>query len=295
VGRHDKPVDPADDTPGARMRRARHDANISLTEMARKVGYSKNHLSGVETGKWTPPNELLARYEQELHLAGGTLLPQRIEQEEDPNRVYTVFLSGPTSAGLGVSVSQARRLAADTYLRIGRVCEALHLTLYTPSALLNPNEGNRVYANFDDDERRIKRCELLIAYLGIASTSVGVHLRMAAEASVPILLLAEAGRSDEVDNLDLWGAKIERPLVFRDSNDLEARLTLVLYRFFSLKNLKVVASRKQWTADERDEREQWLERQCKTLSESARAAAPIVPLPITVDEWEAWRPNLSAE
>jgi transcriptional regulator with XRE-family HTH domain len=58
---------------GSRMRDARLAKKISLAEMARRLGYAKSHLSGVETGRNRPSRELVEGYERETDVGPGGL------------------------------------------------------------------------------------------------------------------------------------------------------------------------------------------------------------------------------
>ncbi|GHO69220.1 hypothetical protein KSC_081120 [Ktedonobacter sp. SOSP1-52] len=80
---------------GARMRLARQEKGIRLSDMARQIGYTKSRLSAVENGYGRPSQELLLAYEQALALARGTLL----EQISKP-----VIVAQPVTAGIGSSV-----------------------------------------------------------------------------------------------------------------------------------------------------------------------------------------------
>ena len=58
---------------GVRMRYARLQSHISLTEMARRLGYTKSHLSTLENNVGRPSHVLIEGYERELNLPPGTL------------------------------------------------------------------------------------------------------------------------------------------------------------------------------------------------------------------------------
>jgi transcriptional regulator with XRE-family HTH domain len=80
VGRKDKPISAqnANMLPiGAQLRIARQTKDISLTEMASLLNYSKSHLSGVENGSDQPSQELIQKYEQALELKPGQLSRMR--------------------------------------------------------------------------------------------------------------------------------------------------------------------------------------------------------------------------
>lgn len=79
MGRREKPIVATADGAlplGARMRRARQDHGVRLTDMARLIGYTKAHLSAVETGASSPSPELVQLYEEQLGLPAGSLRPE---------------------------------------------------------------------------------------------------------------------------------------------------------------------------------------------------------------------------
>ncbi len=61
------------DSVGARMRYARQQKGISLTDMARVLTYTKSYLSAVENGASKPSSQLIEGYERLLDLAPGYL------------------------------------------------------------------------------------------------------------------------------------------------------------------------------------------------------------------------------
>ena len=281
MGRPEKPVNTDDDSPGARLRRARQAAQISVSALAHRLHYSPSYLSGVENGPSSPTTKLVTRYEEALNLPSGALSLRPSESKED--MVCHIFLSGPPSVIADFSMPKARRLAAEIYPCVEHVCKALGLKLYAPPALLNPREGKRPYATIKDDERRIKGCELLMVYLGTSSALAGLHIGMAAQAKVPIVLFAEADREDEMQIFAYPDADIKDKIDFDEPAELETRLLPFLFRFFSWINLKAAAG--DWTAGKRDDMERWLDEQCKMLGEHGTPVRP----PISVDEWKNLR------
>ena len=75
MGRRDKALDDTDvDSLHVRMRRLRQDKGITLTALARKMGYTKGYLSSIENGTGTPSEDVILKYEQELQLDKGSLM-----------------------------------------------------------------------------------------------------------------------------------------------------------------------------------------------------------------------------
>jgi transcriptional regulator with XRE-family HTH domain len=76
MGRKDKPTAAEQEQAfslGAQLRRERQAQIISLTDMARRVGYTKSYLSGVENGSIRASQKLVEQYERELQLPSGKL------------------------------------------------------------------------------------------------------------------------------------------------------------------------------------------------------------------------------
>jgi transcriptional regulator with XRE-family HTH domain len=287
VGRPEKPVNANDTSPGARLRLARQAADMSVSALAPKVHYSAGYLSGVENGQLEPSAKLIMRYEEALNLPRGTLLLGPIESKEE--WMCDVFLSGPPSVVADLSVHKARELAAGVYERIGRICDSLKLRLYTPPVLLNPKEGPQLYASFTADKRHIDECKLLIAYTGTSSMLAGMHLYAAVDLGKPIVLLAKAGRTREMETFTMPGADVRARITFADELDeqAEAQLKLLLYDFFSRKNLDKAAATKKhpWTVPEYQAMEQLLATRLKALNKDG---ATILP-PVSEEEWENLR------
>jgi transcriptional regulator with XRE-family HTH domain len=63
---------------GSELRRLRHDAGVSLSELARRVHYSKSYLSKVENGRARPNDSLAALCDQEFSTGGAlaALMPR---------------------------------------------------------------------------------------------------------------------------------------------------------------------------------------------------------------------------
>jgi WD40 repeat protein/transcriptional regulator with XRE-family HTH domain len=76
MGRKEKIVS-QENTLGARMRIARMQKGISLSDLAKTIGYTKGRLSTVENGYGRPSRELVLAYEQALALEPGALLSEQ--------------------------------------------------------------------------------------------------------------------------------------------------------------------------------------------------------------------------
>src|SRR5215469_11399938 len=97
MGRKDKVVSLEDSEAhslGARMRLARQQKGISLTEMSKRLDYTKSHLSAVENGIGRPSKELLGRYELELGLEPGELTRARNRAGTEQRNLSDLEASG---------------------------------------------------------------------------------------------------------------------------------------------------------------------------------------------------------
>jgi transcriptional regulator with XRE-family HTH domain len=72
MGRKDKAS--SEDSIGAYLKQVREQANVSQTDMARHLGYSKEHLSRVENGAATPSDELIAAYKTQVGEVTGAII-----------------------------------------------------------------------------------------------------------------------------------------------------------------------------------------------------------------------------
>jgi WD40 repeat protein/transcriptional regulator with XRE-family HTH domain len=76
MGRKEKSVS-QENTIGARMRIARIRKGITLSELAKTIGYTKGRLSTVENSFGRPSRELVQAYEQALEMEPGSLLAEQ--------------------------------------------------------------------------------------------------------------------------------------------------------------------------------------------------------------------------
>jgi len=90
------------------LRAARLAAKISLTEMARRIGFTKGYLSGIENGKETPSEKVLRGYEQVL----GVELESFTTSREPKSVLYYGRAKGDILCGV-----QLQREALEKELR----------------------------------------------------------------------------------------------------------------------------------------------------------------------------------
>src|SRR5438105_14597705 len=88
MGRKEKIVS-QENTIGARMRRARMQKGITLSDMAKTIGYTKGRLSTVENSYGRPSRELVTAYEQVLGLEPGVLVADERKNSGPLGRRYS--------------------------------------------------------------------------------------------------------------------------------------------------------------------------------------------------------------
>ncbi|MFF3314268.1 helix-turn-helix domain-containing protein [Streptomyces sp. NPDC003035] len=128
-GAHSRPADHGDGAPqpppgrsfGEALRELRRQRGLSLTQLARRIHYSKGYLSKIETGS-KPVNATLARLCDDALQAGGALLALLPPEERSADNVLDRRLS--TAASLPAPPCPYRGLASfgteDAHLFFGR-------------------------------------------------------------------------------------------------------------------------------------------------------------------------------
>ena len=107
MGRREKSVsvDPSHAL-GATLRRARQTRGLSLTALADALGYTKGHVSSVETGAVWPSRDFLAAYERAVGVAEGSLV-QVANGVDAPRRSRRSV--GTNGSGVGQLLSSAQQ------------------------------------------------------------------------------------------------------------------------------------------------------------------------------------------
>ncbi|MBV9690211.1 MAG: helix-turn-helix domain-containing protein [Ktedonobacteraceae bacterium] len=104
---------------GTRMRLLRQQKGISLTEMSKRLGYTKSRLSTVENNLGRPSRELVQAYERELGLALDTLVLPRDENQLELRHRRSPFSrqvqdTSPTGESESTEVSTTEKLKPMT-------------------------------------------------------------------------------------------------------------------------------------------------------------------------------------
>lgn len=86
-------MDPRNREVASALRRKREAQNMTLQELAEKTGYTRGHLSQVETGKEPLNHKILAAYESALGLAEGSLYAETTNGNHDTTQAISALLT----------------------------------------------------------------------------------------------------------------------------------------------------------------------------------------------------------
>ncbi|HEX8221078.1 MAG TPA: helix-turn-helix transcriptional regulator [Chloroflexia bacterium] len=86
------------------LRQKREERGITLHDMAEQAGFSKGHLSQVETGKEAPSQKLISAYERILDVPGGYFLADagRVEKLNNETAAAVAGMHRDIAQGLGM-------------------------------------------------------------------------------------------------------------------------------------------------------------------------------------------------
>ncbi len=76
------------------LRALREEHELSLSEMVKRIGYTKGYISAVETGASKPTSTFLRAYERALNLAPGSLAALHLEQNDQVVQVLNTVQEG---------------------------------------------------------------------------------------------------------------------------------------------------------------------------------------------------------
>lgn len=123
------------------------------------------------------------QHQREIWTDGGFEYPRSVTERP------MVYVSGALSAA--ADLDAARRL----YERIADTCVTAGMQAFLPHLSNDPEHHPEVDADevFRRDLKALSAADLVVAYLGIASTGVGAELAIAADLGIPILAIYSNG------------------------------------------------------------------------------------------------------
>ncbi len=236
---------------GSQLRLARQRAHISLRSMAERTGYSKSHLSNVETGTFPVTEQLLQRYQRAL---ANNQKDQEDQEEIEgkeaaimnsaQNPEWDVVISGTTSA---LAKKDRWRLETEIDEPVARVCKSMDLRCFVPQRFTN--RQTELPPDLPGEYNIIAHSGVLIAYVGVNDSRTGLQLGWAHVAQIPIILLYELGNSEIADEYRQQQLAIHDTICFRNQDDLVSQLFQTLFWLFSERNLEKVSKQNTWSSE----------------------------------------------
>jgi len=195
---------------------------------------------------------------------------------------WDVYMSGALSA---LSPDDYTYVTTMVYDRVQKVCQKIQLTCYLPhKSRTAPNKGMPHSKVWEIDYKRVVNAGAVVAYVGIPSCGVGAEIEMARTANVPIILLFETKRQEELSRLILGNPAIKYVIPFDDVEEIDAQLEKCLVIIFSEKNLDEEAYLNNWSFRKREE----LREQLALMEKSVKNRAFFrdqPSLPTSREEW----------
>lgn len=263
----------ADRLPGNLLRRERERQFIKQSDMAACLRYSRGYLSAVENNKVPVTPEVVEAYEQALGLAPGSILSAEAEappenaprpnssraagdilqkslqglvsnnpfsESYDEDSKVDVYVTGPLA---DLPPHEQRELLHGVFEIVTRLCDGMGLSCRYPyRAATRPNTAQEVADNWMASYKAVRNADVLVAYVGKPSFSVGAELEMARSADKQIVILCEKNRLDKISRLVLGNPALVATVPFEGPDDLFNRLALALFQIFSRQNLDAFAS-----------------------------------------------------
>jgi hypothetical protein len=164
---------------------------------------------------------------------------------------WDVYMSGALSALSGEDYSY---VTTQIYERVANVCQEIGLRCYLPhKSQTTPNKGMPHGKVWEIDYKRVVNCSAVIAYIGMPALGVGAEIEMAQTAHVPVILLFETAKQEELSRLILGNPAVKYTIPFDRPKDIEEQLRNALVFIFSEKNLDSVAYSENWSFRKREE------------------------------------------
>lgn len=142
-----------------------------------------------------------------------------------------VYISG----ALTDMSEEARAQLRTFYDELGQVCREFGHEPYLPHVYGDPKRVAHLTAQQIDriDRLAVTQSYLVVAYVGVASTGVGIEIECAYHANKPVILLYEKSKLDErrISRLVRGNPAIRGQIVFEDFGDAKAQLRTFLAKF----------------------------------------------------------------
>jgi hypothetical protein len=158
---------------------------------------------------------------------------------------WDVYVAGALSA---LSPEEYLYVTTKVYERVQNVCKKIQLTCYLPQKSQTYSSKTMPHTKvWEVEYKRVLNSGVIVAYVGIPSCGVGAEIEMARTANVPVILLFETNKLEELSQLILGNPAIKYKISFNQPQDIDNQLTDALIMIFSEKNLETEAFEKHWS------------------------------------------------
>ena len=143
-----------------------------------------------------------------------------------------VYVSGPLTGQPNVDTLKA------FYEKIGEICLHLGMQPYIPHQHSDPifhSELSPEYI-YNLDREKVAKANLVVAYVGLPSTGVGLEIEIARQHNIPVILIYETGRA--VSRMVRGSPAIIAEVVGSDLKHVLEKLQHVLMDLDPLANLQ---------------------------------------------------------
>jgi hypothetical protein len=157
---------------------------------------------------------------------------------------WDVYMSGALSA---LSKEDYLYLTKIIYERVENVCQKIGLRCYLPhKSQTTPTKGMPHAKVWEIDYKRVVNSSAIVAYIGMPALGVGAEIEMARTANVPVILLFESSKQEDLSRLILGNPAIKFTIPFDKPEEIDEQLRAYLTLIFSKKNLDEVATLEKW-------------------------------------------------
>ena len=195
---------------------------------------------------------------------------------------WDVYMSGALSA---LSNEDYSFVTTQIYERVENVCREMDLNCYLPhKSTTTPTKGMPHAKVWEIDYKRVVNSGAVVAYIGLPALGVGAEIEMARTAHVPVILLFETAKQEELSRLIIGNPAVKYTIPFSKPEDIEEQLQIALVLIFSEKNLDTMAYAENWSFRKREDlRKQLLE--MEQAMQKGTKFRNFPKKPISVENW----------
>jgi len=171
------------------------------------------------------------------------------------------------------------------YQRVEDVCREMDLDCYLPhKSQTTPTKGMPHSKVWEIDYKRVVNSGAVVAYIGLPALGVGAEIEMARTANVPVILLFETAKQEELSRLILGNPAVKHTIPFDKPEDIKEQLQTALVLTFSERNLDTLAYSEDWSFRKRES----VHKQLLEMEQAVQKGTKFRNLPrkpISIEDW----------